>query len=122
VPTFIENTLRCVLRPSVTQRRFDGRREADTCVVFFYILKRLRRRYPAAGFSQVSTPSFDHSQKRVIDIPVMGQWLDAAPRVTHRFLKSLTAVSHLDAPSTALPENKGDKARQQLRRSDEISL
>jgi hypothetical protein len=49
VPTFIENTLRCVLRPVGAQYKLLSRRETDTCVLFFYMLILRTQQSPASG-------------------------------------------------------------------------
>jgi hypothetical protein len=75
VPTFMEHTLRCVLRPLVAQHQLISRRETDTCVLFFYTLILQTRQSPAFRL----VPDRGHisrvSQKCRIAIPPMGHQL-----------------------------------------------
>ena len=107
VPTFIEHTLRCVLRPLAAQHKLLSRRGTDTCVLFFYTLILQTRQSPA--FPDEDTfpeyPKNVAAPSRQWDISL------EADGPACLLSGSLRDVSRFEEPSAAAPENKGDIGR-----------
>ena len=103
VPTFIENTLRCVLRPLAAQYKLLSRRETDTCVLFFYMLILRTRQSPGVGV----VPDKDTFPQHPKNVPSPSrQWdisLEADGLAYASFSGSLRDVSRFEVPSAAAP-------------------
>src|SRR5436305_5866852 len=107
VPTFIENTLYCVTSPIMAQYQPLPCREADTCVLFFYIRDPITAAIAGGGLSPRERTISRISQKRGVGIPPTGR----RPESANPTCPTLRTVSHFDARSAASRENKGNRAR-----------